>query len=107
MALTIYGIKTCDTCRKARKALPHAEFHDMRETPLDSATIARFLALFGDALVNRSSTTWRALSDADKARAPADLLAENPTLMKRPVIDTGDAVLLGWKPDVQATLGVA
>ncbi|MGP9789811.1 arsenate reductase family protein [Roseinatronobacter sp. NSM] len=106
MSLTIYGIKTCDTCRKARKALPNAAFHDIRETPLDGATIARFLDLFGDALVNTSSTTWRALSDADKARAPAVLLAENPTLMKRPVIDTGDTVLLGWKPDVRAALGV-
>lgn len=106
MGLTIYGIKTCDTCRKARKALPDATFHDMRETPLDSATIARFLDAFGDALVNTSSTTWRGLSDDDKKRPAADLLAEHPTLMKRPVIDTGSTILLGWKPDVQAKLGV-
>jgi len=106
MALTLYGIKTCDTCRKARKALPDAQFHDLRETPLDSATIARFLHAFGDALVNKSSTTWRGLSEHDRQRPAADLLADHPTLMKRPVIDTGDTLLLGWKPDVQAALGV-
>ncbi|MDD7969507.1 arsenate reductase [Roseinatronobacter sp. HJB301] len=104
--MKIYGIKTCDTCRKARKALPDAQFHDMRESPLDSATIARFLDAFGDALVNKSSTTWRGLSDDDRNRPAADLLAGHPTLMKRPVIDTGSAVFLGWKPDVQAALGV-
>ena len=106
MALTIYGIKTCDTCRKARKALPDAQFHDLRETPLDGTTIAVFLHAFGDALVNKSSTTWRGLSEDDRKRPAADLLADHPTLMKRPVIDTGDTLLLGWKPDVQAALGV-
>ncbi|MGY6706562.1 arsenate reductase family protein [Roseinatronobacter sp.] len=107
MTHVIYGIKTCDTCRKARKALPDAEFHDMRETPPDAATIGRFLDAFGDALVNKSSTTWRGLSNSDKTRPAADLLAENPTLMKRPVIDTGDKLFLGWKADVQTALGVA
>lgn len=106
MTQVIYGIKTCDTCRKARKALPDAHFHDIRETPLDSATITRFLSAFGDALVNKSSTTWRVLSEEDRARAPAELLLAHPTLMKRPVIEAGDTVYLGWKQDVQSRLGV-
>lgn len=106
MTLTIYGIKTCDTCRKARKALPQAAFHDVRETPLDAALLARFLDRFGDALVNRASTTWRGLSEDDRLRSAAELLSEHPTLMKRPVIDTGQDLHLGWKKDVQSALGL-
>jgi arsenate reductase-like glutaredoxin family protein len=100
----IYGIKTCDTCRKALAALPGAEFVDIRATPLDAATLARFVAAFGDGLVNRSSTTWRGLDDATRALPVADLLSQNPTVMKRPVIDQDGALYLGWKADVQATL---
>lgn len=106
MTLTIYGIKTCDTCRKARKALPEAAFHDVREMPLDAAVLSRFLDRFGDALVNRASTTWRGLSEDERARSAAELLADHPTLMKRPVIDTGQALYLGWKKDVHSALGV-
>ena len=100
----IYGIKTCDTCRKALAALPGAEFVDVRATPLDAATLARFIAAFGDGLVNRSSTTWRGLDEATRALSLADLLAQNPTVMKRPVIDRDGALYLGWKADVQAAV---
>lgn len=105
MSITIYGIKTCDTCRKAIKALPDAEFRDIRATPLSEDEIATFLAQFGDALINRSSTTWRGLSDAERATPPAELLSAHPTLMKRPVIRAGASLYLGWKADVQKALG--
>ena len=56
--MKLYGIKTCDTCRKALKALPEAEFVDIRATPLDRADLQRFLDAFGADLVNTRSTTW-------------------------------------------------
>jgi arsenate reductase (glutaredoxin) len=104
MPLTLYGIKTCDTCRKALAALPHATFHDLRATPLDSATLARFIGAFGDGLVNRASTTWRGLNEQARALPVDALLQAHPTVMKRPVIDADGTLYLGWKADVQAAL---
>lgn len=102
--LTIYGLKTCDTCRKARRAAEKAgkspTFVDIRETPLSPAERTRFLAAFGDELVNRKSATWRGLS-ADEREKDADaLLAAHPTLMKRPVIE-GETLTLGWSAAVE------
>ena len=106
MTTEILGLKTCDTCRKARKALPDAQFRDIRDTPLSADEIAAFLARFGDALVNRSSTTWRALSEAERAQDAAALLAVHPALMKRPVIRQGDSLHLGWTPKTRTALGL-
>ncbi|EPX80001.1 arsenate reductase family protein [Litoreibacter arenae] len=101
--MKLYGIKTCDTCRKALKALPNAEFIDVRATPLDRAELQRFLDAFGADLVNTRSTTWRGLSESERAADPLDQLVAHPTLMKRPVIDDG-TLYLGWGKDVQAAL---
>lgn len=106
--MIIYGIKACDTCRKAVKALEAAgkpaELVDIRATPLSGADRARFLAAFGDDLINRRSTTWRGLSEEERQGTPEALLAAHPTLMKRPVIDTGDALYLGWDAGVRDAL---
>ncbi|MEL7132728.1 MAG: ArsC/Spx/MgsR family protein [Pseudomonadota bacterium] len=104
--MEIYGLKTCDTCRKAIKALPEARFVDVRAEGVPDAVMARARAAFGDALVNTRSTTWRGLSEADRATAPEALLAAHPTLMKRPLIVDGDAMHLGWTKAVQEALGV-
>ena len=111
--LILYGLKTCDTCRKARRALEGAgrevAFVDLREDEGLASRLDVWLAAAPDALVNRASTTWRGLPDADKARAetdPCGLLAEHPALIKRPVIDDGGAVTVGWKPDVRARYGL-
>ncbi|MBF9044660.1 arsenate reductase [Rhodobacterales bacterium HKCCE4037] len=104
--MRIYGLKACDTCRKAAKALPAADFVDVRETPLEAGQVARFLDEFGEALVNRRSTTWRGLSEAEREKPPEVLLAAHPTLMKRPVIEADGALHLGWGKDVQAALRV-
>ncbi|MDG4649145.1 ArsC/Spx/MgsR family protein [Roseibacterium sp. SDUM158017] len=106
--MILYGLKTCDTCRKALGALKAAgrevEFVDVRETPLDAAMRERLLQAFGDRAVNTRSTTWRGLSEAERA-APADaLLAAHPTLMKRPVIDAQGTLHLGWDAAVRAAL---
>ena len=79
---------------------------DIRAEPLDAATRARFLAQFGEALVTRRSTTWKGLSEAERAGAPEDLLVAHPALMKRPLIRSGDALYLGWDKKTQAALGV-
>lgn len=107
MEMVILGLASCDTCRKARKALPGARFRDIRIEPLTDTERADFLQRFGDKLVNRASTTWRGLSEDARGHAPGILLATYPALMKRPVILAGDTVCLGWTPDVRRALGVA
>ena len=98
--LTLYGIKACDTCRKALKEIEKSgktvEFRDVRDVPLDPETLRKFVAQFGEALVNRRSTTWRGLSETARDGTPEALIAAHPTLMKRPVIDDGVTLTLGW-----------
>lgn len=107
MTITIYGIKTCDTCRKALKTLPDAVLRDIRAEPLTPEERAEFIGAFGDGIVNRSSTTWRAMDDTERNATPDTLLTAHPTLMKRPVIRAGGSLYLGWKADVQRALGAA
>lgn len=105
--MRIFGLKNCDTCRAAAKALG-AEIVDIRADPLGVERIETFHGAFGDALINRRSNTWRGLSDAERALPEVDLIATHPAVMKRPVIETGDGALhLGWTPLVRAALGVA
>ena len=103
--MILYGIRTCDSCKKALKAIEAANhavtFRDVRADPLSAAERGRFIDAFGDQIVNRASTTWRGLSDWLKASEADAQLAAHPTLMKRPVIDTGNTLLLGWGSDVQ------
>lgn len=100
--MQLYGLKTCDTCRKALKALPDAEFVDVRADGVPAALLAQAYDRFGPALVNTRSTTWRALSAEDRQRPAHELLGAHPTLMKRPLIVDGDQLWLGWTPEVQA-----
>lgn len=107
--MRIYALKTCDTCKKAQKALAAAghdfDVIDVRADGVSRADLERFQEAFGHALVNTRSTTWRGLSETERARDPIALLLEHPTLMKRPVIEA-DTLYLGWGKDVQAKLGV-
>lgn len=102
--MIVYGLKTCDTCRKALKALPEAELRDVRSDGVPETVLREAYDRFGAALVNTRSTTWRTLGEAERASAPLDLLAAHPTLMKRPLIARGDEMWLGWGKDVQAAL---
>jgi arsenate reductase-like glutaredoxin family protein len=105
MSVTLYGLKTCDTCRKAQRALAAAghavQARDVRAEPLTADEVANFVTLFGDALVNSASTTWRALTEVERALAPAALFAAYPALMKRPILKTSDGATLGWSKAVQ------
>ena len=111
--ITLYGISNCDTCRKARKWLvDHGidyKYHDFRRDGLNAASVEVWLGEIGsDKLINRRGTTWRGLSDDEKARVEgvgaAEFLAANPTLLKRPVIDHVDRRLVGFDAHVTSAL---
>lgn len=98
--MRIYGLPNCDTCRKARKAFPLIEFVDYRADPVPAETLRAWAEHRGgfDALINKSSPSWRGLSDAQKNASTAEqwlaLLAETPTLIKRPVLELDDGSIL-------------
>ncbi|QYX55768.1 arsenate reductase [Roseovarius sp. SCSIO 43702] len=98
--MKIYVLKTCDTCRNAVKELKAAghapEVVDVREEGVPEAVLAAAHDRFGAALVNRRSTTWRGLDDAERAAPAVPLLRGHPTLMKRPLVVSGDEMTLGW-----------
>ncbi len=107
-SLTLYGLKNCDTCKKALKTLAEngkkAIFVDIRaEADLANKVPTWLSAVSSEVLINRRSTTWRNLNEAERARAPEALLIEHPTLIKRPVIEAGKTVHIGWAKEVQAT----
>lgn len=103
--LTIYGIKSCSTCREARKWLETRNiahrFHDLREDGIDIQTLERWAhSVEWEKLLNRSSLTWRKLPEVDRGgmtrnRALAAMI-EHPTLVKRPVLEKGKQVALGF-----------
>ncbi len=106
--MILYGISTCDTCKKALKALEAAgksvTFRDIRAEPLSEAEIDKVVTEFGDRAVNKQSTTYRGFSDFLKASDPEAQIAAQPAVMKRPVIDAGGKFYLGWDDAVQAAL---
>lgn len=109
MPLTLYGLKNCDTCKKALKALAAsgkpAEFVDIRAEADLQTKVPLWLAAAGpEKLLNTRSTTWRGLSEADRASDPQALLIANATLIKRPVIEAGDQIYVGWTKDTQTAL---
>lgn len=104
----IYGIKNCDTMKKARVWLDAAgvayQFHDYKTAGVDPARLRDWVARAGwERVLNRAGTTFRQLPDADKQGIDADkaitLMLANPSMIKRPVLESGDALLIGFKPD--------
>lgn len=102
--MKLYGLKTCDTCRKALKVLDDAEFVDLRADGVPQDVLEQALARFREKLLNTRSTTWRNLDEDARAKPVLTLLNEHPTLMKRPLIVRGNEFWLGWGKDVQAEL---
>lgn len=105
--MQLYGLKNCDTCRKALKFLPRATLVDVRTQKVPDEILAAALSQFGQALVNTRSTTWRGLGEAERDHPAMQLLQAHPVLMKRPLIVDDDEMYLGWTKDVQAALGAA
>jgi arsenate reductase len=105
--ITMYGIRNCDTVKKARAWLERAgvayEFHDYKTAGIDRVRLQSWCKEHGwEALLNRSGTSFRKLADIDKtdlteARALKLMLA-NPSLIRRPVLDIGKCRLVGFKP---------
>jgi arsenate reductase len=103
--LTVYGIKSCDTCRKARKYFAENEidfrFHDVRDDGLDIQMLERWAGRIDWAkLLNKQSLTWRKIPEVDrnsitKSKAFA-LMIENPTLVKRPVLESEKFIAVGF-----------
>ena len=109
MTVTIYGIKTCDTVRKARNWLEangvDHRFVDYRVEALDPKKLAGWEKAVGwEKLLNKTSATFKALPDADREgmdrRKALTLMQTNPTLIKRPVLDVDGAISVGFKPEI-------
>ena len=113
MTARLYGIKNCDTMKKAWTWLDqHSvayDFHDYKKAGIDRATLEAWARQVGwDVLLNRSGTTFKKLPDADKqgideGKAIALMLAQ-PSMIKRPVLDVGGKLYVGFKPDTYAAL---
>ena len=111
MSITIYGIKNCDTMKKARNWLDsHGiayDFHDYKSAGITKDKLKRWSDELGwEALLNRAGTTFRKLPDADKdglneKKALALMLAQ-PSMIRRPVLESGGKLLVGFKPEIYA-----
>ncbi len=108
-AVTVYGIKNCDTMKKARAWLDgHGvayAFHDYKAAGITPDRLAAWAGRTGwEVLLNRSGTTFKKLPDAERADMTEDkairLMVAQPSMIKRPVLEKGDAILVGFKPDV-------
>jgi arsenate reductase-like glutaredoxin family protein len=106
--MILYGISTCDTCKRALKTLQsvgkEVTFRDIRATPLTAAEVEAIVHEFGSRAVNQQSTTYRAFTDFLKASDPEAQIMAQPTVMKRPVIQNGDRWYLGWDSATEAAL---
>jgi len=111
--VTIHGIRNCDTMKKARAWLDaHGiayDFHDYKASGIDRATLTGWADELGwEVLLNRAGTTFRKLPDADKQDIDRDkavaLMVDQPSMIKRPVLDLGDRRVVGFKPDRYAAL---
>ena len=109
MPITIYGIKNCDTMKKARAWLDsHGvayDFHDYKTADITKDKLKGWSDELGwETLLNRAGTTFRKLPDSDKEglneRKALALMLAQPSMIKRPVLDLGGKLLVGFKPDV-------
>ena len=108
MSVTLYGIPNCDTVKKARKWLEARgtdyAFHDYKKEDVPEDHLRDWVAKEGwEVLLNKRGTTFRKLSDADKADIDADkaiaLMIEHPSMIKRPVVEHDGGLLVGFDPD--------
>lgn len=111
MTYVLYGIKACDTMKKARTWLEEHDvayaFHDYKASAIDRASLEKWCDEHGwETVLNRAGTTFRKLDDAQKANLDQaraiELMLAQPSMIKRPVLDLGDRTLVGFKPDLYA-----
>jgi Spx/MgsR family transcriptional regulator len=113
LATTIYGIKNCDTMKKAFTWLEkHGvayDFHDYKKLGVTRTELAKWCQAAGwETVLNCAGTTFRKLPDADKENLTQDkaiaLMIANPSMIKRPVLETGGAIEIGFKPERYAAV---
>lgn len=111
MALTLYGIRNCDTVKKARAWLDEQgiayRFHDYKSEGAREAEVRAWVDELGwETVLNRAGTTFRKLPDADRQDIDAEkavaLMLAQPSMIKRPILDLGHRRIAGFKPDVYA-----
>ncbi len=107
--MILYGIQNCDTVRKAKHYLQvHQipfEFVDLRKNPIDEATLNHFVAVAGwDKVLNKRATTYRNLSAFEKANLTPQVILDNPTLIKRPVLVVNHQVIVGFSAEQYGAL---
>lgn len=111
MQVRIYGIKNCDTMKKARLFLDEHgvayEFHDYKAAGIDRAHLERWCDVAGwETVLNRAGTTFRKLDDEDRTDLDRDkaiaLMLAQPSMIKRPVLEAGEQLLVGFKPELYA-----
>lgn len=114
MSITIYGIKNCDTMKKAFKFLDERGteyvFHDYKKAGVDEAVLRSAISAHGwENVINRRGMTWRKLSDDVKGTMDEEgavgVAQENASIVKRPILVQGDRILLGFNADDYAALG--
>ncbi|KIC12946.1 arsenate reductase [Leisingera sp. ANG-M1] len=105
--MKIYGLKNCDTCRKALKSMEGSLMVDIRTDGMPEGLLEQAYAQFGSKLLNTRSTTWRGLSEEERGGEPLALLRAHPALMKRPLIERDGELFLGWDQNTRAALGVS
>jgi arsenate reductase (glutaredoxin) len=107
--LTIYGIKSCDTMKRARAWLDQHDlaydFHDYKIAGIETRVLEHWAQLVGwETLLNRSGTTFRKLAQRDKegltAQKAIALMGAQPSMIKRPVLDVGGKLIVGFKPEI-------
>lgn len=109
MTITLYGIKNCDTMKKARAWLDQHgigyDFHDYKTAGIDRDRLAGWCDEFGwETVLNRTGTTFRKLPEADRQDLKADkaiaLMLAHPSMIKRPILDLGSRRLVGFAPEL-------
>lgn len=108
MTMKLYGIRNCDTVKKARAWLDDAginyDFHDFKKDGLDETLLSRWEQQVGwEVLLNKRGTTWRKLPDEVRdnidAQSAHQVMLDNPSIIKRPVVELGDQLSVGFKAD--------
>ncbi len=107
--IKMYGIKNCDTIKRAQRFLESQgsdfEFIDFRQTPIDAQTLQSFVDSVGlDKLINKRSTTYHNLSSSESKNITLELILKNQTLIKRPVIVTKERVVIGFDKAIYKSL---
>jgi arsenate reductase len=109
----MFGIPNCDTIKKARRWLEtegiEYQFHDYKKEGVDASFLTRWCVAQGwEVLLNRRGTTWRKLPDSEKEgineSKAIELMVENPSMIKRPVLVTGSTITIGFSPDIYGEL---